>query len=208
LGEIFMEYFRLAATRDTVEGLGIGLTIVRRAMKLLEYGISVRSQLGVGSTFKLKVPLNRVSRDSVPALGTLDTNPADLDFNSTYTVLVLENDAVANDAMVRVMSDWGYRVMAATSGERLLRDLQEGSQGIVDLIVSDLRLGEAHDGLEYIGKVRDLLASPRLPAILLTGDLGREIQTQAAAMGVRVLYKPLRPPQLRIALRNALVGRS
>lgn len=57
LNELFEPFNRLEAEGSEVEGTGIGLTICRRIMDLMGGSIVAESEVGVGSTFRLKLPL-------------------------------------------------------------------------------------------------------------------------------------------------------
>jgi signal transduction histidine kinase/CheY-like chemotaxis protein len=206
LDEIFMEYFRLPVHRNGSEdGLGIGLALVKRACSLLSYRVHVKSIVGGGSRFTLEIPAMRVAPhrrqvDLLPA----DTVPGDSAGNQEHCILLLENDEVAHDAMVRLVSDWGYRVIANTDGERMLQRLRTDPALRPDLIVSDMHLGGPKDGVQYIEAIREIMGTPRLPGLVVTGDLGRELQERAAKKGIRILYKPLQPRILKAAIRGVL----
>lgn len=206
LDEIFMEYFRLPVHRNGSEdGLGIGLALVKRACSLLSYRVHVKSIVGGGSRFTLEIPAMRVAPhrrqvDLLPA----DTVPGDSAGNQEHCILLLENDEVAHDAMVRLVSDWGYRVIANTDGERMLQRLRTDPALRPDLIVSDMHLGGPKDGVQYIEAIREIMGAPRLPGLVVTGDLGRELQERAAKKGIRILYKPLQPRILKAAIRGVL----
>lgn len=208
LEEIFMEYYRLPPHRDgNEEGLGIGLTLVRRAAALMGYKIKVASRVGVGSRFTIRIPAQFVSRHVSMDVQAPETAPGDLDGNSQYTVLILENDEVANEAMVRLVSDWGYRVTSGVQGVKLLAHLREHPEVVPDVIVSDMHLGDGPDGLAFIAMFRQLLGLDDLPGVVVTGDLSRELQLRAVESRVRILYKPLQPRLLKIAIDSAIMGR-
>ena len=76
-------------------------------------------------------------------------------------------------------------------------------EGRVDLILSDLHLGEGPDGLEAIDNVRRLCRH-EVPAILVTGDTAVDEVRRVAASGHLVLFKPLQPRRLFDALRDIL----
>lgn len=205
LDEIFMEYFRLPVHRNGSEdGLGIGLALVKRASSLLSYRVHVKSIEGDGSRFTLEVPAIRVAPHRQVDLLLADTIPGDASNDEDHCILLLENDEVAHDAMVRLVSDWGYRVIANTDGERVLDRLRSDPSLRPDLVVSDMHLGGPNDGVQYIEAIREILRAPRLPGLVVTGDLGRELQDRAAKKNIRILYKPLQPRILKAAIRGVL----
>jgi CheY-like chemotaxis protein len=76
-------------------------------------------------------------------------------------------------------------------------------EGHVDLILSDLHLGDGPDGLEAIAEVRRLCGRD-VPAVLVTGDTAQAEIQRVTASGYPVLFKPVQPRRLFEALRNVL----
>ena len=57
--KIFEEFFRSAEARKKEKiGTGLGLSLVKEIVEKLEGSISVESELGIGSEFKVIVPIN------------------------------------------------------------------------------------------------------------------------------------------------------
>jgi CheY-like chemotaxis protein len=69
------------------------------------------------------------------------------------------------------------------------------------VLVTDFHLGDREpDGLELVKALREQaqrLGHPDLPALLMTGDVSAQLETQAREAGVQVLHKPVRPKVLR-----------
>lgn len=63
LGKLFQPFNRLDAENSGIEGTGIGLTITRRIVELMGGSVNVKSEVGVGSTFWIELPI-----ESVPGL--------------------------------------------------------------------------------------------------------------------------------------------
>ena len=78
------------------------------------------------------------------------------------SVLVADDDAVARDLLVEVLTREGYRVRAAAGGEEAIR-LAESE--VFDLALIDLRMPDV-DGLGVLGRIRALDPSP--PVLILT----------------------------------------
>ncbi len=206
--DVFIPYQRLSATRDTVDGLGLGLTLVKRAVDLLGYGLAVDSVVGSGSTFSLSMPAEcvRIVPTAHPAEPDAAFAGASVASSSALVALV-ENDELARTAMVRWLIDWGHEVVALQGGSELLGRWPDSHSGarLPDLVLTDLRLGQAQDGLESLRVLRSRFPGARLPALLLTGDANGLVQARADEMGeVMVLPKPVRPQVLREAIRATL----
>lgn len=76
----------------------------------------------------------------------------------------------------------------------------------IDLIVSDYHLGDREpDGLSVIAKLRELHTGRQpLPAILMTGDVARELEARANDARITVLHKPVRPALLQRCILQVL----
>jgi signal transduction histidine kinase len=66
------QVFHRASNVDTVPGTGLGLAIARRAVDLHQGAISFESQVGVGTTFTVRMPL-RPSGPALPDAGLAET---------------------------------------------------------------------------------------------------------------------------------------
>ena len=76
-----------------------------------------------------------------------------------------------------------------------------GHNGLIDVVVSDLRLASGEDGLQAIDEVRRTYGAP-LPALLITGDTSPAEVKRAHDGGHPVLFKPVRARDLFAALRH------
>lgn len=202
---IFKEFVRLEGAESGTEGLGLGLSIVRRYAMLLGHPLSVASQPGLGSCFSISLPLIEVSHQQA-AVQALNRSMAVKDERlAGLKVLVVDNVDLVLSTMVRTLSAWGCEVYAA-------RSLSEAQALAVrqplNVLISDFHLGdEEPDGLTLI---RTLRASPgqahiaRLPALLMTGDVSGQLEAEARRIGVDVLHKPVRPAVLQERMLSLL----
>jgi CheY-like chemotaxis protein len=91
--------------------------------------------------------------------------------------------------------------MAGSQDEALL-GLRPGHAP--DLIVADYRLRDGRVGTDAIRAVREGCGKP-VPAILLTGETGKECDVEAKTLGALVLHKPVTSHDLAFALKS-LIG--
>jgi CheY-like chemotaxis protein len=196
--EIFEEFVQVAnSERDREQGLGLGLAIVRRLSQLLGHPITVRSALGRGSTFKLDLPLVR------PAEGQAAAPRAPcraMTRHEARVVLVIDDDAIVLMGLVAMMDSWGQRTLAANSRDEAVDQLQASGM-VPDLILADYRLRAGETGLDVIAEVWRRVGR-EIPAILLTGDTAPAVLREAHARGLRLLHKPILPPELKRAVEE------
>jgi signal transduction histidine kinase/CheY-like chemotaxis protein len=196
--EIFQEFRQLDNPhRDRRKGLGLGLAIVERLVKLLDHPLELRSQLGKGSVFAVTVPRGR-REEFVP--GEADGQiVVDRDVANSL-ILVVDDEPDVRDSMLALLGKWRCEVVAAESCNQMLEKLVS-IQRMPDLIVSDYRLKGEENGIEVIARLREEF-NAQVPALLITGDTGMEQLREAEESGLHVLHKPLNPSRLRALIAN------
>jgi two-component system, sensor histidine kinase len=193
---IFKEFVRLDASDAGTEGLGLGLSIVRRYASLLSHQLRVQSRLGEGSSFSIS--MQWVEPQPLAKEPALAPTPVDDDGLRGLKVLVIDNVELLLVSMGKTLSAWGCQV---SSARNLAEALDCARQQWPDVLVTDFHLGDREpDGLELVKALREQarrLGHPDLPALLMTGDVSAQLETQAREAGVQVLHKPVRPKVLR-----------
>ncbi|MBQ0960412.1 response regulator [Ideonella sp. 4Y11] len=190
--DIFRPYVRVDEAGQS-SGLGIGLSIVRRAADLLHWPLALRSEPGHGTRISLTLPAAAPSEQSASA--------AQRALPTGRTLALIEDDEVSRGAMAALLRSWGVKVIDAPSSAELLPQLT-GAGAEVDLVLSDLHL-EDESGLDNVARVRGALHKPELKAMLVTGDLSSEVAQVAEQQRITLVHKPLSPTRLRSLLAEA-----
>ncbi len=195
--DIFSEFFQVENPgRDRSKGLGVGLSIVDRACRLLGYSLALRSELGRGTRFTLTVPQAPAQSHNRHDVSTVAPLPGGL---AGLKVLIIEDDALGREGLASLLTSWGCTVTAA-QGAQMACDLCQHDQTI-GLIISDFRLSDGVNGIEAVRRVRDTVGQP-VPACLISGDTDVNLSEQAQRAGLVLLQKPVRPAKLRSLLRH------
>jgi signal transduction histidine kinase/CheY-like chemotaxis protein len=120
-------------TKPLGQGSGLGLATVYGIVRQHQGGIQVESTLGRGTTFTLWLPsTSAVGAVVLPAaVGNADVEGGD------ETLLVVDDDAVVRELLVRILADVGYRVISADSGPEAL-DAARIHEGPIHLAICDL----------------------------------------------------------------------
>lgn len=201
--EIFQEFFQIDnPQRDRSMGLGVGLSIVDRACRLLNHPLAMRSAPGCGSRFTLTVPLAPAR-----AGGTYEdaTQLASKDEFDGLGILLIEDDALGRGGLASLLTSWGCSVTQA-EGAKTACELYRDEQA-PDLIISDFRLGGGINGIEAVDLL-SAIAGRRMVACLISGDNDANLREQAQTAGLTLLQKPVRPAKLRSLMRHLVQGRS
>ena len=194
---IFREFFQVPQQQtDSNKGLGLGLAIVDRLVKLLGYRIELRSAPGKGSVFALEIPLARRPGKSSSADQTLPGQGQGLE-ESLLTgkrLLVVDDDPMVLSSTASILTSWGCIVSTAASLTQVEQFLRDGETW--DFIISDYQLGNKHSGIDIVAMVRQHHGR-QIPCILISGDTSPAIVKLASVSGHHLLHKPVRPAKLR-----------
>ncbi|AUG03225.1 hybrid sensor histidine kinase/response regulator [Pseudomonas sp. 09C 129] len=189
LPNLFEEFYRVRELRDKdVEGVGLGLSIVKRLGQLMGLEVAIRSRLGHGTAVSLyglplaPPQLQAASLDEARQAGLL----------TGLKVCLVEDDRNVLLATSALLERWGCVVQAELCGKDLVSDC--------DVIVADYDLGNHATGIECIDSLRRQRGWA-VPALILTGHEVEKIQAALHDRNIAILSKPVRPAELRGSLR-------
>ena len=92
LAELFQPFNRLDAESSSIEGTGIGLTITRRIVEMMGGTVDVESEVGIGSTFWIELPLESLPESYHKRAATDSSTPAQPIEATQHTVLYIEDN--------------------------------------------------------------------------------------------------------------------
>jgi signal transduction histidine kinase/CheY-like chemotaxis protein/ligand-binding sensor domain-containing protein len=196
LSRLFCSFSQVdSSTTRRFGGTGLGLAISKQLAELMGGAVGVDSELGRGSRFWFTLALESHRSADVEA-PIEDTRPL-----AGRRVLVVEDDAVHQGMLVRLLSRWGadaIQARGAAHAAELLRP--DADAGRWDFALLDIDVaGPA--GMQLIECVRAHRATRSLPLVLLTSSPARE---QRGALDryrfAAIVQKPVRHSALRRAL--------
>lgn len=191
LERIFEPFF---TTKEQGKGTGLGLSMVFGFVKQSGGHISVASEPGRGTTFRLFFP-------RIVVAGTLDAGsaPETLPQGGNECILVVEDNAELRRAVLRQLRQAGYRVQEAEDAAAAL-DLIDGGTPI-HLMLTDIVMPGGMTGEELAQTARAHRPDMR---ILLTTGFTEAASRGALPFAVRLLRKPFRAEALLRSIRDAL----
>jgi signal transduction histidine kinase len=170
-------------------GGGLGLTIVRRLVELMQGRIEVESHVDEGTCFRLRLPLHEAQAE--PAWEP----DAPLPTRFAANVLVAEDDAINRMVVSRFLDDFDCRVTCVENGALAIA---EAARGDYDLLLMDLHMPQL-DGLTATREIRE--TNTALPIVALTADVLSSERDACIAAGMNdFLVKPLQPERLQQVL--------
>ncbi len=214
LSEIFKPYYQVSQRKHGNQGIGMGLNLVRNIVDSIGGSISVESELGIGSTFTVSLPIAEklgpadegtvVARsDSLSVLlsspgatgaqetgATAETDPLRL------TILVVEDNAELLQLMASRLSEH-YRVLAAANGEEALR-LLDHSAASCALVITDIMMDRI-DGYELLERLQQDPRYEGIPCIFVSAKSSLEERVRGLSRGaIDYLYKPFSVDELLV----------
>ncbi|MCC7014441.1 MAG: response regulator [Planctomycetes bacterium] len=176
---VFEPFF---STKPAGRGTGLGLPVVHGVVRELGGTIDLESELGVGTTFRVELPLaaTAVARAVVPT-------PQPALRAQGERVLIVEDEPAVRTVFGMLLERGGYRVESFESVEAALAAFR-ARPGEFDLVFTDLALGDG-DGQGLAAQVHRV--SPRTPVVLVTGNAGELDEARARREGFAALvHKP------------------
>lgn len=150
LETIFEPFVQLVEPGHSREGTGLGLSITKRLVTLMHGSLTVESEPGKGSTFRLELPLPSVSVGGalVDATGEKITGYQ----GRRRRILVVEDNRTNASLLVALLEPLGFQMETAQDGREALRMAVELHPDLVllDLVMPDM------DGLETVREMRRL----------------------------------------------------
>jgi PAS domain S-box-containing protein len=190
LDSIFEEYYQVDRVRR--QGVGLGLSIVKRIAALLEFALDAHSEPGNGTRFRIAIPAAKLAASSPRAAPgrTGERRAAErAPRASGALILLVEDDDAVRAATEFYLKTVGHTAIGAAGIAAAERALQEAPR-TPDLIITDFHLGQGETGIDAITRLRARVERP-LPALLLSGDTSTALQRMAQSRQCRVLSKPV-----------------
>lgn len=184
---IFQEFTRLPGAQGE-EGFGLGLSIVRMLVQLLEGRIEVDSVLGKGSTFTLRVPLYPVALDNDTS--ALNEQPSDDSQTQipALNILLIDDDRIQLTLTAAMLSQSGITSVTCLQLDELLEALRTDT---FDVLLTDVQM-PAMNGFDLLNLLRasNIPQAKTIPVVAVTArsDMKREEFLQHGFAGS--LHKP------------------
>lgn len=216
---LFKRFYEGDYRRFKTIGTGIGLSLTKDLVELHRGEITVESEVGMGSTFIVRLPINREAYseneidDSVSITNEIrldeETKEEDATSNGKenrkeYSLLLVED----NDELLRLMKKLlgkQYNIYTAGNGKEGIEILKKE---YIDLAISDIMM-PVMDGIEFCKYVKSNFEISHVPVILLTAKNKEEDRVEAYNSGADgFISKPFNLNVLHSKIKNLLEARN
>lgn len=187
--KIFDPFERLNIGPEDIKGTGIGLTISKQLIELMNGEIGFESTVGVGSFCYIDLPI--VEKEPKPAAVEITVGSANkiAESSGSKTVLYIEDIPVNVDLLRKILSDRSD--IELISAPNALAGIKIAKTRIPDLILMDIHL-PGMDGITAFKQLQTINETKNIPVIALTADAMNKDIKEAMEMGFRdYITKPI-----------------
>jgi PAS domain S-box-containing protein len=198
LKRMFEPFF---TTKEVGKGTGLGLATVHGIVAQHKGWVEVSSELGVGTTFSVYLPVLKQ-----PVGEAVEVLPQKTMPRGKETVLLVEDESSVRNLVSKMLRNLGYVVHEAGSGQAAMRVWQVFGHR-VDLLFTDMVMPEGMTGLELTEQLQGM--KPSLKAVISSGYSAEIVQAGVPSKkGVVYLPKPYDSAVLAQVVRECLDGKN
>ncbi|MEE2769966.1 MAG: ATP-binding protein [Pseudomonadota bacterium] len=195
--KIFERFTKLDLSPNSqYKGSGLGLFIVKKYIDLLGGTISVKSKLGKGSTFSIKLPMKEADNNVLSKVSGADEFQSEVDLivNKEEKILIVEDNKLASLALKNMIEMFGFQVLVVETGKKAFEALETNDFKCLFL---DIGLPD-QSGMDVLLELKKNVQYKALPVVMLSGDITKENDLFCIKNGATAVYtKPIQKDQVK-----------
>lgn len=203
---IFQEFTRLSGAQGE-EGFGLGLSIVKKLVTLLEGKISVESALGEGSCFTVVLPLYPIGESIMESKPSSESETMDMDEGTIVVpsmkvirVLLIDDDKIQLSLTAAMLKQHGIDAVCCEQLEELIEQLRTS---VFDVLLTDIQM-PAINGFDLVKLLRasNIPQAKTIPVIAVTArsEMDKAVLHEHGFAGC--LHKPFTVKELLLTVNE------
>ncbi|MCW8915481.1 MAG: response regulator [Magnetovibrio sp.] len=202
MDQLFQPFSRLGQENSEIEGTGIGLTITKKLIEAMGGRLGVHSEVGVGSTFWIELPLSERKFDDeqyqIAQISSISKQMPNID----GVVLYVEDNPANLQLMVMIIERIdGLTMISAHTAELGIALALERRP---DMIILDINL-PGMDGYEALKQLKAQEQTKDIPVIALSANaMSRDIEKGIEAGFQQYLTKPIKVEDVVNSIKNII----
>lgn len=201
LGDLFKPFVQLAQGNVDVKGTGLGLAISKSLIELMGGHLSFSSEFGVGSTFKVEVPVLLATEDLLDIEKHSQSIKALAPDQPDYRLLIVDDVFDNRLLLASLLREVGFQVYEASNGLEAIAQFEKWQPALCWM---DMRM-PVMDGYQATAKIRQLPGGDAVKIIALTASAFKEQHSSIIEAGCdAVLHKPFHAAEIFATLTKYL----
>ena len=203
LEQVFVAFEReRTQTVSKVQGTGLGMTIAKTLVDLMDGSIEVESEQNKGTKVTVTVQLPITSESNVK---TPKSKEESLSEFSGKRVLVVEDNPINREIASEILTRGGFEVDCADNGKSAVEIIDESEPGKYSAVLMDIQM-PVMDGHEAAKAIRSMNGEKsQIPIIALTANTFESDKAEALKSGMNAhVAKPIEPAELFAAIAEVI----
>ena len=195
----FVQEYDNPAREKSVQGTGIGLAIVKKMLDLMNGTITVKSEIGKGTSISCSIVFPDALRDPKYQKKARLLQKSKAEYGKlSGRILLAEDNFISAEIAVRILEKFGLAVECVQNGEEAVKLFENKPDGYYRAVLMDIQM-QIMNGYEATRKIRALKKADAsdIPIIAMTADAFSDAMQKGRACGMsEYLVKPIDPAGL------------
>ncbi len=211
LPHIFNRYYKTFDLDENL-GSGIGMSLTKELVLLMDGCIDVASELNKGTQFSIQLPIKNLVKTqetlnyTLPFIEDRNNSENDDDDNDPYiitekvkhSILIVEDNSQIRNYVKELLGEF-YIIYTAKNGKEGIK-LAENKE--IDFIISDIMMPEM-DGFEFCKHIKENLKTSHIPFVIISARTQVEDKIKGYKLGIDAyLFKPFNEEELLLIIKN------